>query len=79
MGDPFKGKQLYKNLWTSCHNLYGRKGNIAPELTGSNRTHVAYLLNDIMDPRDLVLNYYKLITFTTTDGRIYEGNVINEN
>ena len=42
MVDPLKGKQSFKNLWASCHYLYGREGNITPELTGSKRTHVAF-------------------------------------
>ena len=79
MGDPLKGKQSFNNLCSSCHNLYGKGGNIGPELTGANRTDVAYLLNNIMDPSGVVQDDYKLVTLTTTDGRTYMGNVINEN
>ena len=78
MGDPLKGKQSFKNLCSSCHNLYGKGGNIGPELTGANRTDVTYLLNNIMDPSGVVQDDYKLVTLTTTDGRTYMGNVINE-
>ena len=49
MGDLFTGKQSLKNLCASCHNLFGKRGNTGPELTGPNRTDVAYLLNKIMD------------------------------
>ncbi|MAJ50931.1 MAG: dehydrogenase, partial [Flammeovirgaceae bacterium] len=78
-GNLLKGKQWFHNLCASCHNLYGNGGNIGPELTGSNRTDVAYLLSNIMDPSGVVQDDYKLITLTTTDGRTYLGNVINEN
>ena len=49
IGDLFTGKQSLKNLCASCHNLFGKRGNTGPELTGPNRTDVAYLLNKIMD------------------------------
>jgi len=48
-------------------------------LTGANRTDVAYLLSNIMDPSGVVQDDYKLVTLTTTDGRTYLGHVINEN
>ena len=48
MGDLFTGKQSLKNLCASCHNLFGKRGNTGPELTGPNRTDVAYLINNIM-------------------------------
>jgi len=79
MGDPLKGKQSFKNSCASCHNLYGNGGDIGPELTGANRTDVAYLLNNIMDPSGVVQDDYKLVTLTSMDGRTYMGNVINEN
>ena len=78
-GDLLKGKQGFQTQCASCHNLYGNGGNIGPELTGANRTDVAYLLSNIMDPSGVVQDDYKLVTLTTTDGRTYLGNVINEN
>ena len=78
-GDLLKGKQGFQTQCASCHNLYGNGGNIGPELTGANRTDVAYMLSNIMDPSDVVQDDYKLVTLTTTDGRTYLGNVINEN
>ena len=78
-GDLLKGKQGFQTLCVSCHNLYGNGGNIGPELIGANRTDVAYLLSNIMVPSGLVQDDYNLVTLTTTDGRTYLGNVINEN
>ncbi|HZJ20236.1 MAG TPA: hypothetical protein VFD35_07790, partial [Pricia sp.] len=53
-------------------------GKIGPDLTGSNRTNTAYLLNNILDPSGEVQEDYKLVVVTTQDGRTYSGNIIGE-
>jgi putative heme-binding domain-containing protein len=63
----------------TCHKLYGNGGNIGPDLTGSNRTDVDYLLQNILNPSDEIQDAYKLVVVTTRDGRTYSGNVIGEN
>ena len=62
---------------------------IAPELKllvhhrsrdlGSNRTNTAYLLGNIIEPSGVIQDDYKLVVLTSRDGRIYSGNIIEEN
>ena len=59
--------------------LHGEGGKIGPDLTGSNRTNTAYLLNNILDPSGDVQEDYKLLVVTTQDGCTYSGNIIGEN
>ena len=59
--------------------MYGTGGSIGPDLTGSNRTSVDYLLQNILNPSDEIQDTYKLVVVTTRDGRTYSGNVIGEN
>jgi putative heme-binding domain-containing protein len=74
-----KGKKIFQRTCATCHILHGEGGKIGPELTGSNRTNITYLLSNILNPSGEVQEDYKLVVITTQDGRTYSGNVIAEN
>jgi putative heme-binding domain-containing protein len=74
-----KGRALFTRTCGSCHKMYGEGGNIGPDITGSNRGNVEYLLSNILDPSGEIQDDYKLVVVTTRDGRTYSGNVSGEN
>ena len=74
-----KGKVLFARTCGPCHKMYGQGGIIGPDLTGSNRTSVDYLLSNILNPSGEIQDDYKMVVVTTRDGRTYTGNVISEN
>lgn len=74
-----KGKVLFQKTCGTCHKMYGEGGVIGPDLTGSNRSNLEYLLSNILTPGAEVQDNYKLVVVTTRDGRTYSGNIINEN
>ncbi|GHB77440.1 hypothetical protein GCM10007390_34450 [Persicitalea jodogahamensis] len=76
--DLAKGKLIFKSTCGPCHTLYGEGGVIGPDLTGSNRTNVDYLLGNILDPSGEIQDDYKMVVVTTRDGRTYVGNVAKE-
>ncbi|WP_353723124.1 c-type cytochrome [Dyadobacter sp. 676] len=51
---------------------------MGPELTGSNRANLDYLLGNILDPSGEIQDDYKMVVVTTRDGRTYVGNVAKE-
>jgi putative heme-binding domain-containing protein len=59
--------------------MYGKGGNIGPDLTGSNRANLDYLLFNVLNPSGEIQDDYKLVVLTTRDGRTYSGNVVSEN
>jgi putative heme-binding domain-containing protein len=59
--------------------MYGEGGSIGPNLTGSNRSKVDYLLFNVLEPSGEIQEDYKLVVITTRDGRTYSGNVVSEN
>ena len=77
--NPMKGKEIFQQTCAVCHMMHGEGGKIGPELTGSNRTNTAYLLNNILNPSGDVQDDYKLVVITSQDGRTYSGNIIAEN
>jgi putative heme-binding domain-containing protein len=50
--------------------MFGVGGDVGPELTGSDRSSVDYILENVLDPSTAVGRDYQLATIATTDGRI---------
>ncbi len=77
--DLDKGEKIFARTCGSCHKLYGKGGNIGPDLTGSNRSNIDYLLFNILSPSEEIQDDYRMIVITTRDGRTYSGNLVSEN
>ena len=58
--------------------MFGDGGTLGPDLTGSNRTNLNYLLLNVLEPNAEVSDAYKMVVITARDGRTYAGNVIGE-
>ena len=67
------GRQLFQRTCASCHILFGEGGKVGPELTGSQRHNLDYLLENMLDPSAIVANEYRVTVVTTTDGRVING------
>ncbi|MBC7774478.1 MAG: PmoA family protein [Phycisphaerae bacterium] len=74
-----EGKVLFQRSCGACHKLFGQGGNLGPDLTGSNRSNIDYLLLNILEPSAEIQDDYRLVVLTTRDGRTYSGNIIAEN
>ncbi|SEJ29535.1 putative membrane-bound dehydrogenase domain-containing protein [Dyadobacter koreensis] len=73
-----QGRLIFKRTCAPCHKMYGEGGIIGPELTGSNRANLDYLLGNILDPSGEIQDDYKMVVITTRDGRTYVGNIAKE-
>src|SRR5690606_19713769 len=76
--DLAAGRQLYDRTCGPCHKLHGEGGDLGPDLTGSNRTNVDYLLFNVLDPSGEVQDDYRMVVGTTRDGRTHAGTVAAE-
>jgi putative membrane-bound dehydrogenase-like protein len=76
-GDLAKGKMLYTATCGQCHKLFGEGQNVGPDITGSNRADLNYLLENVLDPNAVIGKAYQLNLFTMKDGRVMSG-VIKE-
>jgi putative membrane-bound dehydrogenase-like protein len=72
------GKKLYTTNCASCHKLFGEGGNVGPELTGSQRVSLDYVLENVLDPSAVVASEYRMVQFTLLDGRSISGIVRKE-
>ncbi len=72
------GRRLFKKLCQNCHRLFGEGEQIGPDLTGSNRNDIDYLLSNVIDPSAIVAKDYRMTILLTTDDRIFNGLVTAE-
>lgn len=76
--DVSKGRLLFKNICGQCHQLFGEGGQIGPDLTGSNRSNLDYILENVTNPNAVIGKDYELHVFTLKDGRVISGMVRQE-
>lgn len=76
--DVQSGRAVFLRTCGSCHTMYGEGGTIGPELTGSNRANLEYLLFNVLNPNGEVPEAYRMTVVTTRDGRTLSGNVVAE-
>ena len=72
-----QGRVLFAAVCGACHVMYGQGGKIGPDLTGSGRANLDYLVENIADPSGVVSADYRMSLLTLKDGRQL-GGVIAE-
>ncbi len=72
------GRHVYANTCGTCHTLFDEGVALGPDLTGSNRANLDYILENVLAPNALVGNAYQLNLITADDGRSYSGMVTAE-
>ena len=73
--DIRNGRALFQKSCHQCHKLFGTGGEIGPELTGSNRANLDYVLENVLTPSAAIAKDYQLKTIFTVDGRLINGIV----
>ncbi len=76
--DVRNGRAIFQQTCGTCHKLYGDGADIGPDLTGSNRTNLDYLLLNVLNPGADVPEAYRMVVVTTRDGRTFTGTVSAE-
>lgn len=76
--DAIRGRVVYEKTCAACHQLYGVGGNVGPDLTGSNRGDLDYILLNSVDPSFDVADSYKTTLIETVAGRLISGVLAEE-
>ena len=76
--DLANGRRLYEQRCSSCHVLYGKGGKLGPDLTGSGRSNLDYLLENIVDPNSAVSADYRMNVIELEDGRVLSGMIVGQ-
>jgi putative heme-binding domain-containing protein len=76
--DLASGHKLFQKTCAQCHMLYGEGSKIGPDITGSNRDNLDYILENVVDPSAAVPRAYRMTTFAIDDGRVISGLVAEQ-
>lgn len=76
--NPSQGRALFAKTCAQCHKLYGVGGTVGPDLTGSQRANLDYVLQNVVDPSALISHEFQVTLIRTKDKRIVSG-IASEN
>jgi putative membrane-bound dehydrogenase-like protein len=72
------GRRVFTKTCQNCHRLFGTGGEIGPDLTGSNRANLDYILENMLDPSAVVGRDYQVTVLALNDGRVVQGMLKKE-
>lgn len=72
------GRALFSKTCQRCHVLYGVGQAIGPDITGSNRANLDYLLENIVDPSAVMAKEYRQTVILTDSGQLITGILRHE-
>jgi putative heme-binding domain-containing protein len=77
-GDARRGRAVFARTCQQCHTLFGEGGKVGPDITGSNRSDVDYILQNVLDPNAVIPNDYRTSNVETKDDRSITGIVTKQ-
>lgn len=77
-GDASRGRAVFARVCQQCHTLFEVGGKVGPDITGSNRADLDYILQNIVDPNAVIPNDYRTSTLETKDDRVITGIVTRQ-
>jgi putative heme-binding domain-containing protein len=76
--DVSNGRRIFAATCATCHRLFGEGDQVGPDITGSNRTNLDYILQNIVDPSAVLGNDYRMTVLELADGRVVSGLIQQE-
>ena len=73
-----RGREVHSRTCQQCHTLFGLGAKVGPDITGSNRADVQYLLENVVDPSAVVAKEYQVTNIWLEDERLHSGIVTAE-
>jgi len=77
-GDLSRGRAVFARVCQQCHLLFDVGGKVGPDITGSHRGDLDYILENILDPNAVIPNDYRTMTVETKDDRVITGIVVRQ-
>ena len=72
------GRLVYDQVCGACHKMYDAGGDVGPDLTGSNRTSLDYILSNVISPQEEIQEDYRMVIVTMRDGRTHIGSIASQ-
>lgn len=72
------GRTIFDKTCLQCHTLFGKGGRIGPEITGSNRDNLDYILENILTPSAFIGKGFELTNILTKDEQLISGIIVEK-
>ncbi|MEM7011871.1 MAG: PVC-type heme-binding CxxCH protein [Verrucomicrobiota bacterium] len=72
------GRRVFNQTCFACHTMFGQGIAIGPDITGADRSDLNYVLENILDPNNVVPIDYQLTVFTMKDDSVLSGMIRRE-
>ena len=72
------GRKLFNQHCGTCHQFFGEGGKVGPDLSGSQRNNLRYMLENIVSPNSSVAKDYQMTILRTVDGQVITGLLQNK-
>lgn len=76
--DLSQGRMLFNKHCMACHQLFGAGEKVGPDLTGSNRADLNYILENLVAPNAVVGKDYQMTLLQLDDDRVLSGLITKE-
>lgn len=76
VADKSAGRVVFTQACAACHTLYGQGGQAGPDLTGSGRSDLDYLLENTVDPSAVVNADYRMSIVDLKDDRTFNALIL---
>jgi putative membrane-bound dehydrogenase-like protein len=73
LGNGRNGRRLFEQNCANCHTLFDEGGRIGPDLTGSGRADIDYILSNLVNPNAVIDDAYRLTTIDLENGQVLSG------
>ena len=73
------GRATFQKTCANCHVLYGVGRKLGPDITGSNRKNIDYLLENVVDPSASVGADFRAVMVVLESGRVLTGVISEQN
>lgn len=77
-GDAKSGAKVFTDVCAKCHKLFGKGGEVGPDLTGYERSSSLYWLENVVDPSAMIREEYLTFAVRTDDGRTLTGIIAGQ-
>src|SRR5688572_27869421 len=73
-----RGRAVFAKTCAQCHTLFGEGGKVGPDLTGSGRAELDYILTNVLDPNAVIGKDYQVSIVRTHKKRVITGIVTRD-
>jgi putative membrane-bound dehydrogenase-like protein len=77
-GDAAAGWKVFDAKCAQCHTIYGKGGQVGPDLTGVGRETLDAVLTNVIDPNLVIGKPYYVHVARTKKGTVFSGLLIEE-